>query len=99
MDYKESEGVHRRDEQSEGAKVAKAVSRLLDNYNDEEKKVFLEQMARDHRTLQQSFTRLCVGWFRMMATPEFRYDGRNEDSVMLAVDMKEVLDRHPLPRI
>lgn len=42
-------------------------------------------MSRDHRTLQQHMTRLCIGWFEYLAKLEQgEYDPRNEASVMLA---------------
>ena len=42
-------------------------------------------MARDHRTLQQNFTRVCVAWLEYLSklTPG-EYDLRNEDSTRLA---------------
>lgn len=43
---------------------------------------FVDMMSREHRTLQQSFTRLCVAWLERLAREE-RYDLRNEASVML----------------
>lgn len=43
-------------------------------------KAFVEQMSREHRTLQSEFTTLCLGWLlkcREMYEAD-RYDGRNE---------------------
>ena len=36
---------------------------------------FIEAMSRDHRTLQQSFTKLCLQWLEYVASDEYRYDG------------------------
>lgn len=43
-------------------------------------KAFVEQMSREHRTLQSDFTTLCLDWLlkcREMYETE-NYDGRNE---------------------
>ena len=42
---------------------------------------FCKEMEYEHRTLQQSFTRLCVCWLRHCADME-HYDARNELSVL-----------------
>jgi predicted metal-dependent hydrolase len=48
-------------------------------------------MAHDHRTLQQTFTMLCLAWLRHLASLTDRdYDLRNEASVLLA---KEIVER------
>lgn len=59
---------------------------------------FLDRMGVEHRTLQQSFTRLCVGWLQDLAVRE-SYDLRNEASVKLAMKLKPILDDSPLPFI
>ena len=41
---------------------------------------FVALMTRKHRTLQQSFTKLCMQWIEKVASPEYTYDGRNEAS-------------------
>lgn len=41
---------------------------------------FNQTMSREHRTLQQSFTRLCLKWIEHVASDEYRTDGRNEAS-------------------
>lgn len=50
---------------------------------------FCEYMAREHRTLQQSFTRLCVEWLKTCASENYLYDGRNIASHELA---KRIMD-------
>jgi hypothetical protein len=44
--------------------------------------MFNSAMVRQHRTLQQSFTRLCVGWLEFVGSEEYgrMTDGRNEAS-------------------
>ena len=41
---------------------------------------FTDSMSRQHRTLQQSFTRLCLKWIEYCASEEYTYDPRNESS-------------------
>lgn len=45
---------------------------------------FCKAMCKEHRTLQQSFTRLCIHWLCECATDEYQYDGRNEASHEIA---------------
>ena len=41
---------------------------------------FCDAMCRQHRTLQQNFTRLCIAWLATCASDDYRYDGTNEAS-------------------
>ena len=41
---------------------------------------FNKAMSNEHRTLQQSFTKLCMQWLEHVASDDYRYDGRNEAS-------------------
>jgi len=41
---------------------------------------FTASMSRQHRTLQQSFTRLCLEWIEYCGSEEYRYDPRNQGS-------------------
>jgi hypothetical protein len=50
---------------------------------------FCQAMSVEHRTLQQSFTKLCLKWLEHVASDEYRTDGRNEQSQKIA---KELLD-------
>lgn len=50
---------------------------------------FCEGMTREHRTLQQSFTRLCIEWLQTCADANYRYDGRNEASHKIAVELAQ----------
>lgn len=53
---------------------------------------FCKQMSKEHRTLQQSFTRLCIYWLCTCASDEYRYDGRNEASHLIAKAIIESQD-------
>ena len=50
---------------------------------------FIKEMSIEHRTLQQSFTRLCCQWLEHCASDEYRTDGRNEQSKKVAKEMIE----------
>ena len=50
---------------------------------------FCDAMCRQHRTLQQNFTRLCIAWLATCASDDYRYDGRNEASHKIAVDIAQ----------
>ena len=41
---------------------------------------FCVEVAKDHRTIQQNFTRLCFVWIKLCASDEYRHDERNRAS-------------------
>ena len=45
-----------------------------------DKKAFCELFTKEHRTIQQNFTELCIQWIMTCADDSYRYDLRNEDS-------------------
>ncbi len=57
--------------------VVNHLSNFVNSYNHDEDG-FIEAMSREHRTLQQSMTRLMFKWIEHCATDEYHYDGRNE---------------------
>jgi len=63
-----------------------------------------QYMTREHRTLQQTFTKVCVAWLKVLSTTE-HYDARNEASVQLAKSLmsipeaKDLFDNARLPMI
>lgn len=63
-------------------KVVSEVSDFLNSFHPNYAG-FVEAMAVEHRTLQQSFTQLCLEWFKYLANTPY-YDERNEASVMVA---------------
>lgn len=57
-------------------------------------------LSRDHRTLQQHFTRIAIAWFQYLAKLEHgEYDPRNEGSVRLAKEIAPHLEKAYLPYI
>lgn len=59
--------------------LADLMSAFLNSYIPEYDQ-FIELMNREHRTLQQSFTRLCLKWLENCASKDYGFDLRNEDS-------------------
>lgn len=54
---------------------------------------FVDAMARDHRTLQQSFTQICLLWLKHCSElKEGYYDGRNEYSVQISKKLLSNVD-------
>ncbi len=68
--------------------VVQTMSNFVNSYSRTHEE-FCNEMSREHRTLQQSFTRLCLEWIEHVANDEYRTDGRNEGSKAVA---KELLD-------
>ena len=60
---------------------------------------FCVAMEREHRTLQQAFTRLCVAWFLFAANPDYRTDLRNEATHKLAGVLKPALEDSHMPLV
>jgi hypothetical protein len=77
-------------------KDAKTITEELGNFANTfspDESGFIEGMSRQHRTLQQSITRLFIVWLRHLATlPEGRYDDRNKATVRFA---KSVMQNVP----
>jgi hypothetical protein len=71
-----------------------AMSRFVNgNYSSFDK--FCEVMSRDHRTLQASFTKLCIMWLEHNASlPDTRFDDRNKAVKEFAVKLKELFTAH-----
>jgi len=69
---------------TDAEKIGREISNYLNSYgHDTRIKALVEVMNQDHRTLQQSFTKLCVAWLNHCGDPEYRTDGRNEASAQL----------------
>lgn len=60
-------------------KLVKKITDFVNSYSLDQD-MFNDAMSREHRTLQQSFTRLCLKWMEYVASDEYRFDGRNEAS-------------------
>jgi hypothetical protein len=60
--------------------MSSEMTDFLNTFSNEPRKEFVQSMANEHRTLQQSFTRLCLEWIEHCASSDYRTDGRNESS-------------------
>jgi hypothetical protein len=56
-----------------------AMSTFVNSYN-VDGKAFIQEMNKEHRTLQQAFTKLCLQWIENVGSEDYRTDGRNEQS-------------------
>lgn len=77
--------------QENGKELAGKITDLVNYSGGQGTDAFLEQMGREHRTLQQSFTRLCLQWLEQVAErkgPQF-LDARNEASQKIAEQMMD----------
>ena len=66
---------------------AKELTNLItDHLNTfgDKSEAFNQAMSREHRTLQQNFTRLCLKWLEHVASDDYLTDGRNEQSKEVA---------------
>lgn len=72
-------------------KNAEAVANMVNSlaFNNDG---FCEAMCKQHRTLQQNFTRLCIAWLATCASDDYLYDGRNEASHEVAKALIESQD-------
>lgn len=71
---------------TKGIEMSRLITDYLNILGDEERiAAFVGAMRREHRTLQQGFTRLCLAWFEYLATlSENEVDLRNAASRELA---------------
>lgn len=75
-------------EEQEKIEVVEQITDYVNKFSSNPKE-FVKQMSMEHRTLQQSFTRLVFQWLEHCASPDYRYDGRNEATHQIS---KEVID-------
>jgi len=68
--------------------LVKEVTDYVNTFNNKGQE-FCEAMSCEHRTLQQSFTKLCLNWLEHCASDEYRTDGRNEQSKKIAMELLE----------
>ena len=68
--------------------LVQEVSDYVNTFNNKGQE-FCEAMSCEHRTLQQSFTKLCLQWIEHCASAEYRTDGRNEQSKKIAMELLE----------
>ena len=74
------------DKKNTAFEVASKIASFVNNFNCDEKE-FIKQMSMEHRTLQQSFTRLVFKWIEFCASNDYHFDGRNEATHKISKEM------------
>jgi hypothetical protein len=64
---------------NDSKKLANDITNYLNNFSNKSED-FNNAMSTEHRTLQQNFTRLALGWIEHVGSADYRHDGRNEGS-------------------
>ena len=70
--------------------MAGAILSYLNNFSKQPTDELVEELLREHRTLQQCFSRLCLRWFERVAEAPHGFDLRNEASVDLAREIMKI---------
>jgi len=68
--------------------VVRHVSDYFNSFSSKET-AFITEMERQHRTLQQSFTKAVLMWLEHLATEDYHVDSRNEGSQTTARKLME----------
>ena len=88
MAYKEIE--------KDAKEIANQITNYVNSYG-RKSEDFNSAMSREHRTLQQNFTRLCLSWLEHCASDEYNFDARNESSHDISKVLIESFDKGGLP--
>ena len=72
------------------AKASNDIANAVNSFNFDDK-AFCETMLREHKTLQQSFTRLCFEWIKACGQNK-NVDARNEASVKACKQLSEIIE-------
>lgn len=75
-------------------KIAGDITNDLNRFGFDYKQ-FCEAMSREHRTLQQSFTRLCFEWILHCSKDEYRTDDRNAASHVKCKAVVDTMSKDP----
>ena len=70
--------------------MADAILGYLNNFSNEPTEELVKELLRQHRTLQQCFSRFCLRWFERIAESPHGFDLRNEASVKLAREIMRI---------
>lgn len=72
-------------------KTVDDVADIVNCFDDGPMNSFIRQMTFKHRTLQQSFTRLCLKWIETVGCDQYPYDGRNQISHEVCKNIVETM--------
>lgn len=79
--------------EAEARLAAELLGRLANRMDENHIPIFVSALAQEHRTLQQTTTRLMLEWFKHLSNlKEYEYDLRNEHSVKVARMIRERLE-------
>lgn len=81
-----------------GEQLQKETSLFVNGFNGKEQKNFIEEMSREHRTLQQSYTRFVFQWIKAMAEQKHT-DARNQAAKETCQEIINLIDLDKLPLI
>ena len=56
---------------------------------------FCREFAKEHRTIQQNLTRLCLEWIKTCANEDYRYDERNRASHVKCAEIVRTMSKDP----
>lgn len=66
--------------------LVQEITDYVNSFNDKGIE-FCSAMSVEHRTLQQSFTKLCLQWIEFISSDLYRTDARNEQSKKIAQEL------------
>ena len=72
-----------------GKELAEELTDFVNSYNTDKHQEFIDAFCNQHRTLQQSAFGLMLKVMERIASPDYRTDGRNEDSKKVAQTLVE----------
>ena len=73
---------------------AQMVSNFLNSFSFSPKD-FCEEFKKEHRTIQQNFTRLCLEWVKTCASEDYRHDDRNRASHVKCEEIVRIMSSDP----
>ena len=56
---------------------------------------FCKEFTKEHRTIQQNFTRLCIAWIKTCASDDYRHDERNRASHVKSKYIVDTMSKDP----
>ena len=79
--------------EKKSAETADKITTILNDFSFDAEQV-AKAMSREHKTLQQAFTGLCLEWLKVCASDTYSTDGRNEASHNIAKEIKVAYDHN-----
>lgn len=70
------------------------VSDMLNSFSFDPEE-FCKEFTKEHRTIQQNFTRLCIAWIKTCASDDYRHDERNRASHVKSKYIVDTMSKDP----